>query len=113
MGSLCLARINPPSHSPGYPEDPSFLRNGELATTDSGPFVSSAVILQILGPITAKTALFAVILLKIDRLTAVIAAQVRLVRQISTDLPQGEGKVKASVAQNKQDKQNEQNKKKG
>ena len=38
----------------------------------------------------------------------------RQVRQISTDLPQGEGMAKASGAQNKQDKQdkqNEQNKK--
>ena len=58
----------------GTPEDPSSLQNGELVTTDSGPLGSSAVILQHLGPITARTALFAVILLKIDRLTAVLAA---------------------------------------
>lgn len=61
----------------GTPEGPSFLRKGELAITDSEPFMSSAVILQILGPITANKALFAVILLKTDRLTAVLAAQVR------------------------------------
>ena len=62
------------SSTHGTPEDPSCLRKCELVTTDVGPSVFSAIILQILGPITAKTALFAVILLKFDRLTAVLPA---------------------------------------
>ena len=72
-----MAGVGGGPNTHGTPEDPSFLRNGELAITDSEPFMSSAVILQILGPITANKALFAVILLKTDRLTAVLAAQVR------------------------------------